>query len=247
MNFPEELNFPKECKVDRVIPKKDFYEAGFKTSDKNIFTNNVKQIKWLYYLKEDNIQIPPYTDEEKDYTELEVLTLTLKKDNKIERICELIHRFIPYPILLIITYHEKTMLSVAHKRNSKNEEDAVTLTDMRYTDWIEDETPTEFALKLIDNLKFENLDKQNMYTLYSDIVNKIIQYNGSRYAGEELSIPVEKIKEINNQIISLNKKIEIIKYEIKKETQFNKKLEMNMKIKDMKNEIEKLEEELLGN
>lgn len=247
MNFPDELKFPKECKVDRVIPKKDFYEAGFKTSDKKIFTNNVKQIKWLYYLKEDNIQIPPYTDEEKDYTELEVLTLTLKKDNKIERICELIQRFIPYPILLIITYHEKTMLSVAHKRNSKNEEDAVTLTDMRYTDWIDDKTPTEFALKLIDNLKFENLDKQNMYTLYSDIVNKIIQYNGSRYAGEELSIPVEKIKEINNQIISLNKKIEIIKYEIKKETQFNKKLEMNMKIKDMKNKIEKLEEELLGN
>jgi hypothetical protein len=247
MNFTDELNFPKECKVDRVIPKKDFYEAGFNTSDKNIFTNNVKQIKWLYYLKEDNIQIPPYNDEEKDYTELEVLTLTLKKDNKIERICELIHRFIPYPILLIIMYHEKTMLSVAHKRNSQIDEEAVTLTDKRYTDWIEDETPTEFALKLIDNLKFENLNKQNIYTLYTDIVNKIIQYNGSRYAGEELSIPVEKIKEINNQIISLNRKIEIIKYEIKKETQFNKKLEMNMKIKDMKNEIEKLEKELLGN
>ncbi|MGN1321132.1 MAG: DUF4391 domain-containing protein [Methanosphaera sp.] len=245
MNIPDELDFPRECKVDRVIPKKDFYEVGFNTSDKNIFTNNVKQIKWLYYLKEDNIQIPPYIDEEKDYTELEVLTLTLKKDNKIERICELIHRYIPYPILLIISYHEKIMLSVAHKRNSKINEEAVTITDMRYTNWIENENPNKFALKLIDNLKFQNLDKKDMYTLYSDIVNKIIQYNGSRYAGEELSIPIDKIKEINNKIISLNKKIENIKHEIKKETQFNKKLEMNMKTKNMKKEITDLEQQLL--
>lgn len=245
MNISDELDFPRECKVDRVIPKKDFYEVGFNTSDKNLFTNNVKQIKWLYYLKEDNIQIPPYIDEEKDYMELEVLTLTLKKDNKIERICELIHRYIPYPILLIISYHEKTMLSVAHKRNSKIDEEAVTITDMRYTNWIENETPNKFALKLIDNIKFQNLNKKDTNTLYSDIVNKIIQYNGSRYAGEELSIPIDKIKEINNQIISLNKKIENIKHDIKKETQFNKKLEMNMKIRNMKKEITDLEQQLL--
>lgn len=246
MSFLEEIEYPKNCLINSVIPKKDFYEAGFKNSDKNLFTNNVKQIKWVYSLKETNIQIPPYKDDEKEYLETEIFTLKLKKDNKIERVCELIHRFIPYPLLIVLYYKDKIMLSVANKRDSKIDKDAIKLTDIRYTDWIDEEIPNKFAQELFDNLKFENLKKDDFFTLYNDIVSKIILYNGSRHAGKEVTKPVNEVKEINDKIYYLTKEINNKKYEIEDETQFNRQVELNKEIKGLKDQIKELKEELVS-
>lgn len=47
----ELLTIPDECKVNDIIAKDViFSEGGLKSSDKKIFTNYVKQIRWLYSL-----------------------------------------------------------------------------------------------------------------------------------------------------------------------------------------------------
>ncbi|EKC69263.1 hypothetical protein OBE_04499, partial [human gut metagenome] len=109
---------PNDCIVNSVIPKKEVFEvADLSTKDKRIFTDLIKQIKWCYNFTEDNIRVDKFIDEERRYEEVELINITLKyenvhkidygkfkEDDKIDRIADIIMRFIPYPIILTIQY-----------------------------------------------------------------------------------------------------------------------------------------------
>ena len=243
------LKYPTECRVDNKITKKQIYEtAELKTKDQQTF-KDVEKIKWLYSLKKNNTNIDTFTDNEKDYTEIEIIEITLRKkqEKNIDRIADIIHRTIPYPTLLIFHYYEQIRLCVAHQREHKSDYSKITLTDLRITKWINLLELDTLDKKLFENLKLENLSHTNFYKLYEDIVNNIIIYNGSKEVGKEIKIPAEEIRQINNQIYEIDKKIRKYKAELNKETQFNKQTEINMEIvklnKEKKTLQEKLEEE----
>ncbi|MDO5851204.1 MAG: DUF4391 domain-containing protein [Methanobacteriaceae archaeon] len=247
MDLIQKLNIPKECLVNNVIPKKDFFEQNMKTTERNLFTNNVKQIKWLYSLKEENINIKKYIDEEKEYLEIEIIQLTLKKEQKQEKITEIIQKFIPYPILLIIRYKNRYKLSLAHKRNNKNDTEQIIITETINTNnWIKENFTKKQDEKLIQTLNIKNLNTNNFYEMYEDMINTIIRYNATNEIKKEINKPIKEIKEITNQITQLDKKINELKKEQKKETQFNKKVEQNIEIQKLKDKKEKLEKELKG-
>lgn len=106
------LEVPSDCVVDSVIPKKEVFEAAdLKNKDKKIFTDLIKQIKWCYNFTEDNIRVEKYVDEKRRYDEVELININLKYDNvhkidvdkfkedaKIDRIADIVMRFIPYPL-----------------------------------------------------------------------------------------------------------------------------------------------------
>ena len=56
---------------------------------------------------------------------------------------------------------------------------------------------------------------------------------------------VEEIKRINDEIASLESEIKTKKAAIKTETQFNSKVELNIEIKGLECEIDKLKEKLI--
>ena len=100
---------PEDCVIDSVVPKKEIFDvADSNTKDKRIFTDLIKQIKWCYNFTEDNIRVNQYVDESRRYEEVELLNITLKYDNvhkigagkfkedeKIDRIADVVMRFIP--------------------------------------------------------------------------------------------------------------------------------------------------------
>ena len=94
MKIEEILKIRNECIVGNFIPKTQFYEfGGLKSRDKAIFTDDIKKIHWCYSLREDNIRITPYKDKIRDYKEVEIIKVSLKKEvtmGKIERIADII-------------------------------------------------------------------------------------------------------------------------------------------------------------
>lgn len=122
------LEVPTNCVVDSVIPKKEVFEAAdLKNKDKRIFTDLIKQIKWCYNFTEDNIRVEKYVDEKRRYDEVELININLKYDNvhkidvgkfkeddKIDRIADIVMRFIPYPIILTMQYDNELKFYTAH-------------------------------------------------------------------------------------------------------------------------------------
>ena len=72
------LNLPKECRVDRFLPKKTFYEhVGITSTTKKEFVDDVDKMTWLYKLSEDNIHV----SKTKQVEEIEIFQIEMK--NKI--------------------------------------------------------------------------------------------------------------------------------------------------------------------
>ena len=71
--------------------------------------------------------MPEYRDEQRAYLELAVLLVDLREAGKVSRIAELIHRAIPYPVLLILADSDGLMLSLAHIRWAQKEADKTVL------------------------------------------------------------------------------------------------------------------------
>ena len=237
----ELLTIPDECKVNDIIAKDLIFSEGeLKSSDKKIFTNYVKQVRWLYSLKKENIGINQYNDDTKEYLEVEIINIVLKEDKKLARIADIVMRIMPYPIVLVFEFKGKIQLFVSHQSESLVDSSKITLDDVISTNWIVFNEMDEMDGILFKDLQLSNLDYSNFYKFYDSIVQKIIKYNGSKSVGREVNLSVEEIKRVNNKIASLESEINNLRINLKKETQPQLIVEINNKIRDKLFEKENL-------
>lgn len=116
------LDLPVGARVDQRVPKKLLLENGAPTAaDKRYITDSIEELLWVAALKPTTIGVPEYRDETREYLEIAVLHLTLRAGAKAGRLVELVHRAVPYPVLLLAEHGERPGLSVAHKRWSHGE------------------------------------------------------------------------------------------------------------------------------
>lgn len=237
----ELLTIPDECKVNDIIAKDLIFSEGeLKSSDKKIFTNYVKQVRWLYSLKKENIGINQYNDDTKEYLEVEIINIVLKEDKKLARIADIVMRIMPYPIVLVFEFKGKIQLFVSHQSESLVDSSKITLDDVISTNWIVFDEMDEIDGILFKDLQLSNLDYSNFYKFYDSIIQKIIKYNGSKSVGHEVNLSVEEIKRVNNKIASLESEINNLRINLKKETQPQLIVEINNKIRDKLFEKENL-------
>lgn len=225
------LNIPDTCKVENTIFKKLFYEnADLSTNDKNLFINEISKITWVYCLKPETINILPYKDDIREYQEIEVIEVELLGDSKLRRIAEIIMRTIPYPMMLIFKLEDKVQIFVAHQRINQNDSSKNTIEEFISTDWLDSES------SLFKKLDIKQMRFTNYYALYSDIVDAISIYNVSSIVSEKPILTGEEARRLSNNIDIIEQKIISLKSKLKKESQFNRKMEINIQIKKLEKE-----------
>ncbi|MFT7775354.1 DUF4391 domain-containing protein [Roseateles sp.] len=122
------LGLPDATRVDQRVPKKLLAEHGAATAaDKRQVQDGVDEVQWLASLKPHLIGVPAFKDEQREYLEVAVLSLKLKPGAKPGRLAELLHRAVPYPVLLLASSDLGASLSLAHIRASQNEADKTVL------------------------------------------------------------------------------------------------------------------------
>lgn len=244
INYMVKFNAPKECIEGSRIPKKLFYEEySMSSSDKDLFTHSIDKIILEYMFSEDRINIAAYKDDEIEYEEIAVIRVILSDDKKYRRICEIIQRAIPYSLIVICEYKENILFNVASKRINKNDEEKNTVEEMIFTEWISLERQNKNQRVFLDSLNVKEWSYINLYKFYNSFVDDVKIFNASKYSNdiEYLNeINIDELKKITDKIESLSLEISSLKDKLKKESQFNRKMDLNIKIKKMeikKNEL----------
>lgn len=229
-----DLGYPSACKIDRVIFKKMFHDAGdLSKADKVLLTDNVDKVTWAYNLRRDNTMIPPYQDEVRKYEEVQVMQVLLRQPKGIRRLAEIIMRAIPYPMLLLFEYQGKLAVALAHQRNSLADSARNTLEDL----WISEFLSTDdelFPLLRHDRQRFTNF-----FDYYSDLVDALCQVMAQK-AGAPAGGTGELSRDILHGMNSLDAQITSLRAELKKETRFNRKMELNIQIKQLEGKKQQL-------
>ncbi|WP_027625588.1 DUF4391 domain-containing protein [Clostridium lundense] len=244
----EKMNIPAACEVGNTIFKKLFYEnANMNSSDKEIFTNHIKKIVWKYSFKEENLNIKGYKTDELDYEEIAVIEVLLNEDKKYKRIAEIIQNTIPYPLVLIFAKDESILLNAASKRINKVDISKNMVEDYIYSSWINFSNLNENEEKFLDSLNIRDFSFINIYKFYYSFVEKVKIFNVSSITGDFDNLKnkdIEEVNVLNTEIESLNSQIEKLRAELKKEQHFNKRVDINIKIKRIESKRNNLIEKL---
>jgi hypothetical protein len=116
------LDLPATAMLEKRVPKTLLLEHGAPTpADKRQINEGIEQLIWVAALKPTTIGVAEYRDELREVLEIAVLRLTLRATAKARRLIELVHRAVPYPVLLIAEQGSSVGLSAAQKRWSQAE------------------------------------------------------------------------------------------------------------------------------
>ena len=229
------LNIPDSCFIGSTIYKKLFYEnANLSSSDKYLFSDIIDKIVWLYCLKPETINVQAYMDEVREYPEIEVIEVIVNKDYGLNRIAEIIMRTIPYPMLLIFKLEDKIRFYMAQQRTNQRDSSKNTIEELISTDWLRNDSAL-FAKLDIKQMRFTNF-----YTLYSDIVDAISIYNLSAIMPTDDTVTGAQARELSAKIEDIEQRIANLLSILQKETQFNRKMELNIEIKRLEQSKNKL-------
>lgn len=236
------MAIPDACQLGKRVFKKLFHEnAKLGATDKKAFREDVDTIVWKYTLKSLTIPIQSYEDDLREYPEIAVLHVDLKTCKRTSRIAEIIHRSIPYPLLIVFALENMCALSTAHKRFSQAEKGAIVAEDFMITDWIDLSNPTPVQKDFMASLAIANLPHTNFFAFYSAFVDRLIALDLARLTEEyRLESGPAKLRARRDTLAAcrdLERRIEQFRTAIQKETQFNRQVEMNTKMKDLEKQL----------
>lgn len=203
------FKLPETTKLNKIIPKNAF-DSYTNSKQKRELADKVSRITWSNKLSVDTTNL-----QSKEILEIQIFSIELKEKVQIKSILNIIDKVIPYPIIFIVRNGKSLYLSTSPKHNNPKNEDLAVIDYTYSTDWFT-ENEKEFQIELKNDIDW-------VYKTFCE------QFNKSKATVKNLKELVTTQKEAD----SLNKEIEKLKLAILRSKQFNKKVELNMRLKEL--------------
>lgn len=239
------LAIPDSCLLDKPVFKKMFLDhAELDVTDRKALSEDVSRIRWLYTLKPDTINISPYQDNDREFLEIAVLAISLRSPARVRRIASLMHRAIPYPLILIFEDGKTACISTADKRINQADKAKLVIEDRWLTGWIDASAANETQRGFLEALAFTKLPSTNFYALYEAYQALVIAIIAAERSGTFQAGHIATSKQQGaalRQIEALQREIGENKAKLKRETQMGQKIVLNSKVRELKNAVLALE------
>ena len=217
--------FPDSAKFDRVISKSKIYKHAAPTSKvKELFVAQVEKITWAYKLSPTTINLPASDGVQ----EIQVFTVSLRTGELSFEVLQTIDKAIPSPILFVLSYNEKCRYAAAYKRLSEADKSRwVVSRYFQSADYADERRLGKKELPLV----------LNMGALYEALLKELIPLRiRDNESFQMLVVRAEQVQKLEREAVKLANRI-------KKEKQFNRRVELNRTLNELKQEIEDLKDE----
>lgn len=240
------LALPHETRVDQRVPKKLLLEQGVPTAaDKRQIQDGLDELRWVAALKPSNVGVPEYRDEAREYLEIAVVTMELRPAAKVARLSELVHRTIPYPVVLVTAQGQDLGLSLAHKRFSQNDAGAFVLDEGPISALLHphdgQHSSETAARRLFEDLALGSQPKTHLLALYQGWVEWVEAFRASRITGRFVRSHTPEAAAARREALrryeELQRDISGLRSQAAKEKQLNRRVELNLTIRRLEAEL----------
>ncbi len=229
------LELPAAARVDRRIPKTLLGEHGAPTAaDRRRINEGIEQIQWVAALKPTTIGVGAYHDEAREYLEIAVIRVMFRGEKTTDRLLELLHRAIPYPVLAVAETSGQTRLSVAHKRWSQSEAGKTVLDG----DPITVDAPREGAGHRSDfaaALAVSRQPRASLLALYQGWLEALLALEAARLSGRYSILPTDEGRKARRTalqvILRLDAEIVRLRAAAAKEKQMARQVALNLELR----------------
>jgi hypothetical protein len=242
------LAIPDEALVDQRVPKKLLLEQGAPTAaDKRQIQDGIEEMTWVAALKPINIGVPAFQDDVREYLEIAILTVDLRSTAKPPRLIELIHRAIPYPLVLVTKHRDAVNLSLAHKRWSLGEAGRVVIEDLRQVP-LNLDTPSAEEASFLASLAVSRLPARDLFALYDGLLERLAALEAARITGAfvppDSADRASALRDGLDTYARLQRDLAVLRTQAKKEKQLNRRVELNLEIKRLEAKLTETEKAL---
>ena len=216
MNYS--YDFPKKAAYGKVIPKNKIYAyANPRTRIKELFVREVDKIVWSYKLSPQTLNLP----ESGFVKEIQIITIDLKSKDLDYDVLRTIDKAIPSPIIFVLRDNDKIRYTAAYKRQNEADKSKWVISEYFQSPWMK-----------------ENIERQplpvalNLRILYETLVKNLISI--MPLSNESMEVFVARIEQIGIK----QREAEKIQIKMRKEKQYNRKVELHTQLVNLKKEIE---------
>lgn len=247
LEIVDALGLPPEARVDARVPKKLLLEQGAPTpADKRAIQDGIDELHWFAACKPATIGVPSFSDDTREYLEIAVVGCAFRGDAtgnppKTARLIELIHRAIPYPVVLVTADESGVTLSTAHKRWAQNEAARTVIERVVSEAGLRPETASGIEATFLQSLALTRQPRADLYALYGGWQARLEELSAARLTGTFLS--AEDAEAIARRRAALDahariaKEIETLRGKAKREKQLNRRVDLNMTIQRLAAEL----------
>jgi len=248
------LGLPDSCRVDQRVPKKLLLENGAPTAaDKRLIIDGIEEIQWVAALKPNTIGVSDYRDELREYLEIAVLTVTLRateaKSTNAVRLAELVHRAVPYPVLLLLISGQRMTLSLAHKRWAQNEAGKIVLDGGVMSAALTNDAPSTDALSAFTQaLSLTNQPQTTLFDLYQGWIDSVQALLAARLTGSFKTTDSPEQAAARRQLLVECEQLELEATRLRtlaaKEKQLARQVELNLALKRVQAQLSAARQQL---
>lgn len=236
------LELPASSRLQKRVPKKLLLERGAPTAgDKRKIQDGVEALHWIASLKPGNLNIPGLVDNRYDYSEIAVLRTEFRDKAKVARLVELIHRAIPYPVVLVVEQAGRALFSLAVKRRSEAEGGKFVLEHgVDSTGLIDPEKPPVGYTEFLESLSAPEQSRTHLLAFYQSWAKRILALQAATIKGHYSVDPGDAacVREALDSRSELLETIAQLRSQAKKEKQLNRQVDLNLEIKVLETKLE---------
>ena len=240
------FGLPPSARVDMRVPKKMLAEQGAPTAaDKRIILDGIDELQWFAACKPTTIGVPSFKDDTREYLEIAAVVCAFRPDAKTTRLIELIHRAIPYPVLLITTEVEGAALSLAHKRPAEREVGRIVIDRVVNTGPI---GGTAVDQAFLASLALVRQPRHNLNTLYDGWLARVEALQAAKVSGVYLATDdrqaVQRRREALENHTRLQREIALLRAKAGRENQMKGRVDLNLQIRRLQAALADLKTDL---
>lgn len=214
------FDYPAKAAFGRVLPKNKIYERARPSAAlKELFVRQVEQIIWAYKLAPETINLPGAPA----VPEIQVFRITLKNAALDPDVLNCIDKAIPFPIVFELFAGGRCKAAACFKRPSETDSARWVVSDTFASDWLPESAPRAMLPVVLD-----------LAALYEALLSPLLPYPA--LPGEALPHRIERIENIRIKERELHK----TEARLAREKQFNRKVEINAKVRALRQDIAKL-------
>lgn len=217
------FDYPSAAAFGQNLPKSKIY-AFAKPSNrvKKLFTDEVAQIVWKYKLAPETVRLA----ERPGVPEIQIFVIALKDpgaDGLSEDVLRCIDKAIAFPIFYEVSAGDRTRATAAFKRPSEAAGEKWVVGDYFASPWMPSSAPRSPLPVALD-----------LGALYAQMLRRLMPWPPRE--GETLREQAERIARIR----TLEKECHTLEARIRREKQFNRKVENNSRLHSVRDELERL-------
>lgn len=219
------MQLPPAARLDERMAKNLFYQQPkFTRRDEALFTKDIERITLRYALTPETTHLAPYRDDVREYGDVLVLEIALRSDARRQRIAELFWQYLPRPQVLIFEAGERYALALALVRTNQADRTRNTVEETLTMDGLAatDDIWTQLAYPTIPATDFYQLVRGAFDRMSAEKARRELGCNGLDGAAARQALARDA---------ALAQEIAELRAQMKKELPFQRKAELNMKIK----------------